>query len=104
MLIYSFAEKKWRPLLKGAETSWNWNGSLAWPSWSHDSKYVYVQDSSDIIRVDVATGTVKKILNIANIPMTGVSLPNWFDLTPDDKIMILRSMGTREIHALQLEY
>ena len=28
----------------------------------------------------------------------------WFDLTPDDRIMILRDTGTEEIYALQLEY
>ena len=77
-------------------------------AWSHDSKYVYADlyFTGKIIRVDIANGKVEIMADLKDVSWTAFFFraSGWFDLTPDDRIMILRDTGTEEIYALQLEY
>jgi len=98
LVLYDFAQKRWQTMLKGVY--------LGWPAWTHDSRLVYVVANNMICRVDVKTGEAKVVVNLEGIHWTSfaASYFGWFDLTPDDRIMILRDTGTEEIYALQLEY
>ena len=99
LMLYDVAQKKWRTLLES-------HGSVGWPAWTHDSKFIYVVVNNKIYRVNIATGKAETVVNLEGIHWTSfaVGVGGWFDLTPDDRIMILRDTGTEEIYALQLEY
>ncbi len=89
LMLYSFADQKWQ-LLPGGKH----NGFQAW---SHDSKYVYAYD---------VRRAIETVASLEGVSWTADRLRTngWFDLTPDDRIMILRDTGSEEIYALELEY
>ena len=100
LVLYDFEHENWRPVNAGT--------GLGWPAWSHDSRFVYVKGrgTSNITRVNIDTGRLEVAANLEGVRATD---PAWhnsvsFNLTPDDRIMILRDTGTEEIYALQLEY
>jgi hypothetical protein len=100
LMLYSFAAKSWQPLAE--------EGRLGWEAWSHDSKHVYAYDASRgvIVRIEIATSKLETAASLEGVPWTnfGMRTGGWFDLTPDDRIMILRDRGTEEIYKLKLEY
>ncbi len=100
LMLYTFAEKKWRPLPGGK--------SNGWEAWSHDSKYVFAYDYANhyIIRVGISNGKVETAASLEGVRWTTFRfrMNGWFDLTPDDRIMILRDTGSEDIYALKLEY
>jgi len=98
LLLYDSAQKQWRTLIEGSK--------VGWPAWTHDSESLYVVADNKIQRVSVATGKAEAVVNLEGIHWTAFAMEDsgWFDLTPDDRIMILRDTGTQEIYALELEY
>ena len=98
-MLYDVAQKKWRTLLES-------HGSVGWPAWTHDSKFIYVVVNNKIYRIRISDGQPEAVVNLDGVRWTSFVFGalGWFDLTPDDRIMILRDTGTEEIYALQLEY
>ena len=97
MVLYSFAEQKWRSISAGQ--------GLDYPAWSHDSRFVYATRGPNVVRIDVERDTVDLVANLENVNLTAfIHLLGWFDLTPDDRIMTMRNTSTQDIYALQLEY
>ena len=100
LMVYSFATKSWRPLAE--------EGRMGWEAWSHDSKFVYAYDASKgtIVRFNIANPKLEVVASLDGVPWTnfGMRTGGWFDLTPDDRIMILHDRGTEEIYKLKLEY
>ena len=77
-----------------------------WPAWSHDSRYMYFMSDLDIYRVPISGGSAELVASASgmNLMCPGVPWGNWFSLTPDDRILVLRDRGTDELYALDLEY
>jgi len=98
LILYDLAQKQWRTLLRG--------DNIAWPTWTHDSKFVYAVCNNKVYRIKLASGKAEVIVGLEGVHYTAFSLEGfgWFGLTPDDQIMILRDTGTEEIYALELEY
>jgi Tol biopolymer transport system component/DNA-binding winged helix-turn-helix (wHTH) protein len=101
LLLYSFDADRWKELLL-PET-----GPLGWPTWSHDSRYLYVTWAGKTYRFHVPDGGAELALDTSAIdrtcPLFSVCA-GWFGLTPDDRILVLRDRGTDELYALDLEY
>lgn len=76
------------------------------PNWSHDSRYVYFNNlsfASDpaVFRVRVKDGRVERVVGLSGL--IRVALGNWNPftaLTPDDRVLVLRDIGTQEIFSL----
>jgi Tol biopolymer transport system component len=101
LVLFDFQTGKWRVLTHSNEIN------FSFPSWSHDSRYVYVQGPGEgIARVDVNSGKIESVASLKNVRTTAVRfrMLGSFSLTPDDRIMILRDTGTEDIYALDLEY
>jgi serine/threonine protein kinase/Tol biopolymer transport system component len=98
LMLYDTAVKKWRTLLEG--------GVISWPAWTHDSKALYLYTDRKIVRIDIASGKVNTVADLEGVLWTSFAInwAGWFDLTPDERIMILRDTGTEEVYALELEY
>jgi len=91
LMLFDFKTQKWSPLVMGA---------LSYPSWSHDSRFVYYlrfAQSRRLERVAIAGGKSETVavLGTTNRP-TGV-FGIWFGLTPDDAPLILKDAGSTEI-------
>ncbi len=97
--LYSFADRTWKLLPAGE--------GLSWPSWSHDSQSVFASTTSGtIVRVRLRDKQISVVANLAKVPWTAFRFGNvgWYDLAPDDRIVLLRDIGSEEIYALELDY
>ena len=97
--LYNIEKQQWRPLAGSSANS-------AWPAWSHDSGFVYISSGNRISRINISSEKLETVATLEGVTWTSFALgfAGWFDLTPDDRIMILRDTGTEDIYALQLEY
>jgi serine/threonine protein kinase/Tol biopolymer transport system component len=95
LLLFDFATLKWAELAKIR---------VGFPSWSHDSKYVYLDSPEGepaFYRVRIGDHKLEKLLSLTRLPLTGFF--GWTGLTPDGSPLVLRDIGTQEIYALDWE-
>jgi serine/threonine protein kinase/Tol biopolymer transport system component len=91
LMLFDFKTKKWSLLAKG---------SFAYPCWSRDSRYVYVNAGGAIVRMSIVGGKVEDVASLKGINTTGYLGP-WLGLTPDDAPMILKDAGSQEIVSMK---
>jgi DNA-binding winged helix-turn-helix (wHTH) protein/Tol biopolymer transport system component len=96
MKVFDLASKRWTKL----ET-----GSVAFPEWSHDSRFLYYvkwSGNATVVRIRAADGIRETVADLKGARYTGVySL--WMGLDPADTPMMLRDIGSDDIYALTLE-
>ena len=99
-MLYSFASNSWTELASGI--------NFEWPSWSHDSKFVYAQDGESLVRVAIPDHKKEQITSLQGFRGTAYYLDRWnvgwFGLTPDGRPITTRDTGIEEIYAFGLEY
>jgi eukaryotic-like serine/threonine-protein kinase len=96
LMLYEFATGKWSPLAEA---------EFAYDTWSHDSRYVYLEDYSqgdDIVRVSVQGGPLQRLLSVKDVPRGSDPWASWLGLGPDDAPLLMRDQSTQEIYALEL--
>jgi hypothetical protein len=93
LMLFDFKTKKWSLLAKG---------SFAYPCWSRDSRYVYVNvpPRHAVDRVAIAGGKVEDVASLKGINTTG-NLGPWLGLTADDAPTILKDAGSQEIVSME---
>jgi Tol biopolymer transport system component len=81
-------------------------GPWGYPTWSHDSKWIYALKSYkgkfSIQRISVPDGKLDTVVDLSDVHLTG-SLVYWFGLDPADNPLTLRDNGTSDIYALTLD-
>jgi DNA-binding winged helix-turn-helix (wHTH) protein/Tol biopolymer transport system component len=98
LFLYSFENARWKQVPLPGE------GGVGWPSWSHDSRYLYVLHGP-LWKFRVPDGTAEAAPDISNIDTTvPIFSGAWFALTPDDRVLVMRDRGIDELYALDLEY
>jgi DNA-binding winged helix-turn-helix (wHTH) protein/Tol biopolymer transport system component len=101
-LLYSFATSQWRELPTPADST-----EMGWPTWSHDSRYVYAMSNAHkIYRYRISDGREEEVADAGQMPLLSpvFGWGWWFQLTPDDHIVVLVDRGTDELYALDLDY
>lgn len=97
LMLYEFATGKWTPLAQA---------TFAYNSWSHDGRYIYLEDYSrgdDIVRVGVNGAPLQVIENVKDVPRGSDPWASWLGLGPDDAPLLMRDQSTQEIYALELQ-
>jgi eukaryotic-like serine/threonine-protein kinase len=97
LMLYEFASRKWSRLAEA---------TFAYNSWSHDSRYVYLEDYSqgdDIVRVSVQGGPLQRLEGVKDVPRGSDPWATWLGLGPDDAPLLMRDQSTQEIYALDLQ-
>ncbi|HYL13263.1 MAG TPA: protein kinase [Terriglobales bacterium] len=97
LMLYDFASRKWSQLAQA---------TFAYNSWSHDSRYVYLEDYSqgdDIVRVSVQGGPLQRLESVKDVPRGSDPWASWLGLGPDDAPLLMRDQSTQEIYALDLQ-
>ena len=98
LTLYEFATRKWSPLAQG---------TFAYDSWSHDSRYVYLEDYSqggdDIVRVSIHGGPLQRLESVKDVARGSDPWASWLGLGPDDAPLLMRDQSTQEIYALDLQ-
>jgi DNA-binding winged helix-turn-helix (wHTH) protein/Tol biopolymer transport system component len=100
--LYSFQSQTWSELHISPDSA-----PVGWHTWSHDGRDLYVMTSTHkVFRYRVADG---RAVEVADAKDTGILCPVfrwgwWFQLTPDDRVVMLLDRGTDELYSLDLEY
>jgi Tol biopolymer transport system component len=97
LMLYEFTTGKWSQLAQA---------TFAYNNWSHDSRFVYLEDYSqgdDIVRVSVPAGSVQRLQSVKDVPRGSDPWASWFGLAPDDAPLLMRDQSTQEIYALDLQ-
>jgi Tol biopolymer transport system component/DNA-binding winged helix-turn-helix (wHTH) protein len=97
LYMYEFASQKWRSLSKVP---------AAYPSWSHDGRYVYFRggsnDSPAIFRAAVPSGIVEKVASLAGVDRGPYFMGDWVGLDPTDAPIVVRNSTIEDIYAWDL--
>jgi Tol biopolymer transport system component len=89
LMLYNFATKTWSELAQGG---------FGFENWSHDDKYIYVWDVSqvdreELVRVNVADRKLERLFNLNEVPQRTDLWAQWTGLAAEDadpEIPILR--------------
>lgn len=102
LVLFDWATKQWRDLV-GEEV-----GAKGYPSWSHDSQYVYFDtvfsEQPAFFRVNVADRKVEKLFNLTGLRRYTGEFGSWTGLAPDDSVLLIRDIGSQEIYALDWDH
>ena len=96
LMLFDFQTQNWTELMQG---------SIGWPAWSIDSKYVYVMDYRGgfvILRVRLSDRKVEQVADFRTLVLTGFE-GNWYGLAPDGSPLVLRNTGTTDVYSLDWE-
>lgn len=78
----------------------------AYPVWSHDGRYVYFRpyDSKNpaIFRVEVQTGRIEKVANLADVERGPFFMGDWIGLAPDGSPLVVNNATTEDIYRWDL--
>jgi len=78
---------------------------VGYPTWSHDSKYIYFDSPKGpaFYRLRVGDRKLEQVLSLEHLRMTGSFGWGWTGLAPDDSPLVLRNLSVQEIYALDWE-
>jgi len=94
--VLSLATRRWSVLN---------SGSVAFPEWSHDGRFLYFIDwhgDGLLARISAANNRKEKIADLKGARFTGF-YTSWMALDPEDTPLMLRDIGRDDIYALTLE-
>jgi Tol biopolymer transport system component len=99
LMLYDIQKKSWTQLAESR---------FAFENWSHDGKYLYMEDYSDktddLVRVNVANGKVERLFSLKEVPRGFDPWEFWIGLTPDDSPLLMRDKSTQEIYSLDVRF
>jgi Tol biopolymer transport system component len=99
LFLYDFQTQKW--------TLWSTDeNSIGYPAWTSDSKYVqYWKGGTNpaVCRVRLGESKPETLFSLANFHIYELNGP-WISNTPDDSVMLVRDVSTREIYALDIDF
>jgi serine/threonine protein kinase/Tol biopolymer transport system component len=90
---------------KSQQWSTLYHGICEYPSWSKDSRFVFVvryASEPAILRVPITGGEPQVVVDLKDFHYTG-NLQLWMGLDPTDAPLMLRNVGTADVFALRLE-
>jgi Tol biopolymer transport system component len=93
LMIFDFTTKKWSELVKTLL------GDL---HFSHDSKFLYFEDTKDatVYRVSLPGRKTERVASLKDLRRPDMPYwVFWMGLGPDDSILAMRNQGTQEIYA-----
>ncbi|HEV2348279.1 MAG TPA: hypothetical protein VG028_00370, partial [Terriglobia bacterium] len=92
--IFDFKTPKWSVLV---------NGIVAYPCWSHDSRFVYFLrglGSGTVFRIAIPSRKAEQFAGSSDLQITGY-WGGWLGLTPDDSPLLLKDAGSQEIVSMR---
>jgi eukaryotic-like serine/threonine-protein kinase len=95
LLLFDFTTQKWTGLA---------NIFVAYPTWSHDSRYIYfdgiLDNQESYYRVQVSNGKLEPIFSMKGFQAAGGPFGNWSGLAPDESPLLVRDASIQEIYSL----
>jgi len=101
LMLFDFESQKWSTWLKESA------GSVSYPVWSGDSKYLYFDDLVNgveaIRRVKVGGSDAELVVEPGTMERYPGALGIWSGRAPDGSWMFVRDRSTQEVYQLSLE-
>ena len=101
LMLFDFESQNWSTWLKKSA------GSVSYPVWSADSKYLYFDDLVDgveaIRRVKVGGSEAELVVEPGTMERYPGALGIWSGRAPDGSWMFVRDRSTQEVYQLSLE-
>jgi Tol biopolymer transport system component len=98
LMLLDQATNSWSMLAEGDHFGFN--------QWSPDGKYVYAMEGGSgfakIVRVRTKDRVSEVVLSLKGFPQLIDPFANWYGVTPDGKILLMRDRSVQEIYALDL--
>ena len=100
LLLFDYQTQKW--------TKWiTASGSVNYPVWSADSKYLYyddlVDDAESIRRVKVTENQPERVVEVGSLERYMGALGVWSGRSPDGSWLFVRDRSTQEVYQLALQ-
>ena len=100
LMLFDLKTSQWSILAAGEP--------LAFNEWSRDGKYVYVrtthEGSGHLVRIRIRDRMMEDVLDLKDFPALVDDFANWFGLTPDGGVLLMRDRSVQEIYALDLRF
>jgi Tol biopolymer transport system component len=98
LMLFDFKTRKWKKLA---------DVDAEFPEWSHNGKYIYFVDrtgtAAAVVRVSTEDGKIERLIDLKDFHVEWGNFGFWFGLTLDDAPLLLRSRGSTDIYALDVE-
>ena len=98
LMLFDRENQTWSELVKMG---------IGFPSWSHDSKYLYfdsiLTEDPAVYRVRIADHTLERVISLKGIHRYWGIVGEWSGLAPDDSILLTRDTSNSEVYALDWE-
>ena len=100
LMLFDFATRYWTELA---------NTPVGYPSWSRDSKYIYLQDFTDadrygsgrIVRMRLSDRKLEPLLELKKVGrLTLGTITPWSGVAPDGSPLLTRDVSAQEIYSL----
>ncbi len=91
--LFDLKTQKWTKLA---------SGSFGWPTWSNDSKSIYVLDGTGkgaVLKIGINDHKVERVVDLKNFVATGQGGGS-LSLAPDGSPLLLRDTGTQDVYAM----
>jgi Tol biopolymer transport system component/DNA-binding winged helix-turn-helix (wHTH) protein len=99
-VLFDFKTGKWSDWIRE-------QGTLGYPSWSSDGKYLYFEtsgtDSPAYYRAKLGQSHPELLVDLRGIKQFSGDLGFWSGITPDGSPLFVRDMSTDEVYALDLD-
>ena len=93
LMIFDFETSAWKELF---------SHDAAYPTWSHDEKYVYFRTFRSISRVRISDRKAEDLVDLASMKRLPVGTYGyWFGLAPDDSPLLSRDISTHEVYSIR---
>jgi Tol biopolymer transport system component/DNA-binding winged helix-turn-helix (wHTH) protein len=100
LMLFDRTTNRWSTLAAGEQ--------LAFNEWSRDGKYVYWraphEGSGHLVRVRIEDRVVEDVVDLKDFPALVDDFANWFGLTPDGGVLLMRDRSVQEIYSLELRF
>ncbi len=101
LMLFNFETQAWSTWLRESA------GSVSYPVWSADSKYLYFDDlvngTEAIRRVKLGGSAPEKVLELETLERYPGALGLWGGRAPDGSWMFVRDRSTQEVYQLSME-
>ena len=99
LMVFEMATEKWTEVAKMP---------IGYPSWSHDSKYLYFDTSftraPGFYRVRISDHQLEEIGDLKGLRRYWGVFGEWSGLAPDDTPLLTRNASSEEVYALDLDH
>jgi Tol biopolymer transport system component/DNA-binding winged helix-turn-helix (wHTH) protein len=95
LMLFDVAAQRWTELARI---------SVGYPSWSHDSRYVYFDciftGDRAFYRVGISDHKLERLASLTGIHLYWGSLGEWSGLGPNDSLLVARDASNEEVYAI----